>query len=182
MLDEAGHAHLTDFNLATRLEKNELATSFSGHLCTDECINECLTKPEILWLCLISGTRPYMAPEILSCSLGQSGGYDERVDWWSLGATLHEMLRGRLPFPLPSSLHNQQVISTAHRFPKCYTSFIHTMYKLSKQRFIHQGMNTSCSSHFFDKRLYIHSAEITWWRFKWSRLSFKNNRHVPQLI
>ena len=30
LLDEEGHAHLTDFNVATLLEDNQLATSLSG--------------------------------------------------------------------------------------------------------------------------------------------------------
>lgn len=30
LLDDDGHAHLTDFNLAARLQPNVLATSFSG--------------------------------------------------------------------------------------------------------------------------------------------------------
>lgn len=30
LLDDQGHAHLTDFNLATRLSPKTLATSFSG--------------------------------------------------------------------------------------------------------------------------------------------------------
>lgn len=30
LLDDQGHAHLTDFNLATKLGYNELATSFTG--------------------------------------------------------------------------------------------------------------------------------------------------------
>lgn len=32
LLDDQGHAHLTDFNLATKIEKNMLATSFSGKI------------------------------------------------------------------------------------------------------------------------------------------------------
>lgn len=30
LLDSEGHAHLADFNLATKLEENQLATAFSG--------------------------------------------------------------------------------------------------------------------------------------------------------
>lgn len=41
----------------------------------------------------IIGTSLYLAPEIL---LG--GGYDERVDIWSVGVTLFRMVAGRTPF------------------------------------------------------------------------------------
>ncbi|MCP9259277.1 hypothetical protein DINM_002234 [Dirofilaria immitis] len=73
LLDDEGHAHLTEFNLATRIAPNTYATSFSG-------------------------TRSYMAPEILLCSLGYLAGYDHRVDWYSLGICFYEMLMGRRPF------------------------------------------------------------------------------------
>lgn len=43
-----GHAHLTDFNIATRLSDNGLASSFSG-------------------------TKPYMAPEVFMCALDEIG-------------------------------------------------------------------------------------------------------------
>lgn len=45
-----GHAHLTDFNIATSLQTDELAVSMSG-------------------------TKPYMAPEIFACAAGDCAGY-----------------------------------------------------------------------------------------------------------
>ncbi|GMT18718.1 hypothetical protein PFISCL1PPCAC_10015, partial [Pristionchus fissidentatus] len=92
ILDERGHAHLTDFNLATRLETGSLATSFSG-------------------------TRVYMAPELFSTCNGSTPGYDQKIDWYSLGATLHEMLRGRPPHQLPSTLNSHQVLMILHESP-----------------------------------------------------------------
>lgn len=85
LLDNQGHAHLTDFNLATKLENNMLATSFSG-------------------------TRAYMAPEILQTSLGILPGYDHRIDWYSLGICLYEFLRGRRPYEYPSTLSTPEVL------------------------------------------------------------------------
>lgn len=55
-----GHAHLTDFNIATVLEDTYLATSMSG-------------------------TKPYIAPEIFDCAVDLCVGYSYPVDWWSLG-------------------------------------------------------------------------------------------------
>ena len=39
------------------------------------------------------GTPDYIAPEMLS-----KKGYDETVDWWSVGIMLYEMLIGYAPF------------------------------------------------------------------------------------
>ncbi|XP_057340472.1 serine/threonine-protein kinase 32A isoform X1 [Microplitis mediator] len=79
LLDEEGHAHVTDFNVATMLEDDQLATS-------------------------ISGTKPYIAPEIYMCSCEVHGvfqpGYGYSVDWWSLGILAWETLEGVRPFPI----------------------------------------------------------------------------------
>lgn len=56
-----------------------------------------------------TGTRPYMAPEILLCSLGYLSGYDHRVDWYSLGICFYEMLMGRRPFEYAVHLSSRQV-------------------------------------------------------------------------
>lgn len=50
------------------------------------------------------GTPDYIAPEVLLCAQAAIStsspvdSYDNRVDWWSLGATLFEMLTGDTPF------------------------------------------------------------------------------------
>ena len=68
LLDENGHAHLTDFNIAVYIKPNKLLTS-------------------------IAGSMAYMAPEILA-----KQGYNSSVDWWSLGVMTYEFLFGKRPF------------------------------------------------------------------------------------
>ncbi|XP_025096714.1 serine/threonine-protein kinase 32B-like isoform X2 [Pomacea canaliculata] len=83
LLDEQGHCHITDFNIATYLKAGEVATS-------------------------LSGTKPYMAPEVFGCSLGECRGYSFPVDWWSLGVSMYELLRKRRPFAIHSNTPPQE--------------------------------------------------------------------------
>ncbi|KAI8098838.1 AGC/YANK protein kinase [Halteromyces radiatus] len=69
LLDEKGHAHLSDFNIATQFYPNKLIR-FSR-----------------------AGSLAYMAPEIVG-----KQGYSTFVDWWSLGITAYELLFGNRPF------------------------------------------------------------------------------------
>jgi len=72
LLDTEGHTRLADFNLAVQLRNSE-----------DRIYS-------------FTGTRTYMAAEILKTSVGLARGYDCSVDWWSLGrvyqryTSLHE--------------------------------------------------------------------------------------------
>ncbi|CAG8437601.1 6229_t:CDS:2 [Acaulospora colombiana] len=62
LLDEKGHAHLTDFNIAVHFNEKKPLTS-------------------------VAGSMAYMAPEVLS-----KKGYFDSVDWWSLGILIYELL------------------------------------------------------------------------------------------
>ncbi|KAJ1509255.1 hypothetical protein HMI54_002505 [Coelomomyces lativittatus] len=66
LLDQVGHLHVTDFNCAIILSPGKK-----------------LNK--------VIGTHGYIAPEIYNAQ-----GYNERVDWWSLGVMLWEFLHGKL--------------------------------------------------------------------------------------
>lgn len=68
LLDEHGHAHLTDFNIAVYFNP---------------------AKP----LVTIAGSMAYMAPEVL-----QRRGYLSSVDWWSLGVIMFELLFGKVSY------------------------------------------------------------------------------------
>ncbi|KAI8087009.1 kinase-like domain-containing protein [Gilbertella persicaria] len=90
LLDERGHAHLTDFNIAVRLtEKRKFLTSIAGSLA-------------------------YISPEIL-----KKQGYSYSVDWWSLGIVIYELLYGERPFRAKSNEELQKrIISSPIDFPK----------------------------------------------------------------
>lgn len=67
LLDSDGHAHLSDFNIATQLtEKKPYRHNRAGSLA-------------------------YMAPEIVA-----EKRYGTDVDWWSLGVTMFELLFGKV--------------------------------------------------------------------------------------
>ncbi|KAJ3121657.1 hypothetical protein HK100_012286 [Physocladia obscura] len=78
LLDEHGHACLTDFNIATYFKNTKLMHAIAGSL-------------------------SYMAPEILD---KEKKGYDQTIDWWSLGIVLYEMLFGKVLVVIPLKERN----------------------------------------------------------------------------
>lgn len=68
LLDEGGHVHLADFNVASDFSPNRPLTSKSG-------------------------TLAYLAPEVYA-----GKGYLAEVDWWSLGVTFYECIYNKRPF------------------------------------------------------------------------------------
>ncbi|OPJ87862.1 serine/threonine-protein kinase 32A [Patagioenas fasciata monilis] len=86
LLDEHGHVHITDFNIATMLTKEVQVTT-------------------------IAGTKPYMAPEMFSST--KPTGYSFAVDWWSLGITAYELLRTQRPYHIRSNTSANEI---AHVF------------------------------------------------------------------
>uniref|UniRef100_A0A4W2CJA9 Protein kinase domain-containing protein n=1 Tax=Bos indicus x Bos taurus TaxID=30522 RepID=A0A4W2CJA9_BOBOX len=85
LLDERGHAHLTDFNIATIIKDGERATA-------------------------LAGTKPYMAPEIFQSFVNGGTGYSFEVDWWSVGVMAYELLRGWRPYDIHSSSAVQSLV------------------------------------------------------------------------
>uniref|UniRef100_A0A4W3JMI9 Serine/threonine-protein kinase 32B n=1 Tax=Callorhinchus milii TaxID=7868 RepID=A0A4W3JMI9_CALMI len=85
LLDEHGHVHITDFNVATIVGDSEKATSMAG-------------------------TKPYMAPEVFQSYLEGGPGYSYPVDWWSLGITAYELLRGWRPYDIHSNTAVEEIL------------------------------------------------------------------------
>ncbi|XP_053521832.1 serine/threonine-protein kinase 32A isoform X3 [Artibeus jamaicensis] len=88
LLDEHGHVHITDFNIAAVLPREARITT-------------------------LAGTKPYMAPEMFNSR--REAGYSFAVDWWSLGVTAYELLRGRLLEPNPDQRFSR--LSDVQNFP-----------------------------------------------------------------
>ncbi|XP_054082180.1 serine/threonine-protein kinase 32A [Zeugodacus cucurbitae] len=109
LLDGAGHGHLTDFNIATRLQKDGLA-------------------------CSMSGTKPYMAPEVFMCALEEIAGYSYPVDWWSLGIVAYEMRANARPFIVHSNTglaEVKHILNAPVHYPRYWShDFIDLLTKL----------------------------------------------------
>ncbi|KIP05503.1 hypothetical protein PHLGIDRAFT_74242 [Phlebiopsis gigantea 11061_1 CR5-6] len=89
LLDERGHAHLTDFNIAVHYSERRLLHG-------------------------VAGSMAYMAPEILA-----KRGYTYTVDWWSLGVCAYELIFGRRPFRGKTNSDLTHSIAKDHlRFPE----------------------------------------------------------------
>uniref|UniRef100_G3U4V2 Serine/threonine-protein kinase 32B n=2 Tax=Loxodonta africana TaxID=9785 RepID=G3U4V2_LOXAF len=86
LLDEYGHVHITDFNIATVVKGSEKASSMAG-------------------------TKPYMAPEVFQVYVDGGPGYSYPVDWWSLGVTAYELLRGWRPYEIHSATPIDEILS-----------------------------------------------------------------------
>jgi len=70
LLDQVGHAKLTDFGLALRHGSRKT----------------------------FAGSTEYLAPEVAKLKHERDGEHDEAVDWWGVGILIHELLVGTTPF------------------------------------------------------------------------------------
>uniref|UniRef100_A0A8C5MA48 Serine/threonine kinase 32A n=1 Tax=Leptobrachium leishanense TaxID=445787 RepID=A0A8C5MA48_9ANUR len=111
LLDEQGHVHLTDFNIAAVVNKGTKITT-------------------------VAGTKPYMAPEMFY-PRGQIC-YSFAVDWWSLGVTAYELLRGRRPFHIHSSTTAPDIVHVFHTatvtFPPAWSEEIISLLNILLER------------------------------------------------
>ncbi|CAG9330427.1 STK38_13 [Blepharisma stoltei] len=102
LLDSTGHIKLSDFGLCTFAEV--IPSSFSlirsqedpdlpqPSLVTISCEKPNFKRQRHLAFSTV-GTPDYIAPEVFN-----QQGYNEAVDWWSVGVILFEMLVGYPPF------------------------------------------------------------------------------------
>ena len=119
LLDEKGHVKLTDFGLSKILEEDNEKTF------------------------TICGTPQYLAPEVLL-----KKGYDNAVDWWSLGCVMYEMLSGRLPFCIKRGMKlTQKIYERGVEYPKSLTNeaidLIQKLLVVDPQKRLGQGPNGS---------------------------------------
>ena len=88
LLDSAGHAHITDFNVAIHYSERRLHSS-------------------------VAGSMAYMAPQVVSRK-----GYSWHIDWWSLGVTAYELLFHSRPFDgSTAEKMTQSILSDPLKFP-----------------------------------------------------------------
>ncbi|KZO90712.1 kinase-like protein [Calocera viscosa TUFC12733] len=89
LLDERGHAHITDFNIAVHYSPRKLMTG-------------------------VAGSMAYMAPEVLT-----KRGYSYQIDWWSLGVVAYELMFGKRPFKGNTNSNlTQSITKDSVKFPE----------------------------------------------------------------
>ena len=126
LLDERGHAHITDFNIAVHFTERRLLTG-------------------------VAGSMAYMAPEILA-----KRGYTYTVDWWSLGVCAYELIFGRRPFrgktnsDLTHSISKDQLRFPEDAETKCSKAGLHALKGVSVHYFLIHRRNMErhvCTRH-----------------------------------
>ena len=96
VVGEFGEVVVIDWGLAKTRERPDLARSV-----WQERIDEYREAADLQTVASALGTPGYMAPE---AAFGESSLVDERSDVYSLGAILHRILTGKLPFEFTDAL------------------------------------------------------------------------------
>lgn len=109
LLDERGHVHLTDFNIAVHFSDKRLLTGVAGSLAymgewgigVYLLLFMMISFPKRSFELVADGDVVFFfffrdgktAPEVLT-----KKGYSAPVDWWSIGVVAYELLFGKRPF------------------------------------------------------------------------------------
>ncbi|RKP37573.1 kinase-like protein [Dimargaris cristalligena] len=112
LIDSTGHVKLTDFGLskgnlssqrvdALRHKLEAVKNNQIIYRTSEEkrSFYRSLKREDMTCAFSVVGSPDYMAPEIIT---NQGAGYDNRVDFWSIGCILYEFLAGYAPFTAPT--------------------------------------------------------------------------------
>ncbi|EGW13812.1 Serine/threonine-protein kinase 32A [Cricetulus griseus] len=114
LLDEHGHVHITDFNIAALLPKETRITTIAG---TKPYMGSLGTTALSHLMSLvqvsqhISTENGTLFPLPTELDSRKETGYSFAVDWWSLGVTAYELLRGRRPYHIRSSTPSKEIVN-----------------------------------------------------------------------
>ncbi|KAI8068207.1 kinase-like domain-containing protein [Gongronella butleri] len=100
LIDDEGHLHVTDFNVATTMAASDQRLSSA------------------------SGTLAYFAPELV-----RGHTYDEAVDWWCMGMTMYECVYGKRPWREHGGKHAllHQIARGVIQFPMQHECSMHAI-------------------------------------------------------
>ncbi|KAG0217641.1 hypothetical protein BGX33_010038 [Mortierella sp. NVP41] len=153
LLDEKGHAHLTDFNIGCKLTAE---------------------KP---FLTSQSGTVAYMAPEVFG-----RHGYGTSVDWWAIGVLFYECIYNKRPFQTESINDLKKAIPTQTiEFPEkeglsreCISAMRGFLTRDPKERLgIKGGMDGVRQHPFFQAGAYQTNPDNWWYMLETKQLTPK---------
>ncbi|KAG0081430.1 hypothetical protein BGZ90_008416, partial [Linnemannia elongata] len=153
LLDEKGHAHLTDFNIGCKLTAE---------------------KP---FLTSQSGTVAYMAPEVFG-----RHGYGTSVDWWAVGVLFYECIYNKRPFQTENISDLKKAIPTQTiEFPEkeglsreCISAMRGFLTRDPKERLGVKGGMESIRQHpFFQAGTYQTNPENWWYMLETKQLTPK---------
>ncbi|KAG0245015.1 hypothetical protein BGX31_008108 [Mortierella sp. GBA43] len=145
LLDQMGHAHITDFNISCKL------------------------TPEKPFLVSQSGTVAYMAPEVF-----KGTGYGTSVDWWALGVLFYECIYNRRPFTTDSipllkrAISNQTIeyLDKENVSPECVAVIKGFLERDPSERLGARGgmYGIRCQQFFWKAALDLDMSLDQWWR------------------